>query len=64
MGTNIKKWSAGSPAQSAIDALLHLMQTRSIAVDTVKSITVHLPTGSDRTVDRPRHPTSVYSIFL
>ncbi len=26
LGTNIKKWSAGSPAQSAIDALLHLME--------------------------------------
>src|SRR5579871_4174027 len=28
--TNIKKWSAGSPAQSAIDALLHLMQVNEL----------------------------------
>ena len=28
LGTNIKKWSVGSPAQSALDALTHLMQTR------------------------------------
>jgi 2-methylcitrate dehydratase PrpD len=56
MGTNIKKWSAGSPAQSAIDALLHLMQTKSIAADAVRAITVHLPRGSDRTVDRTPAP--------
>src|SRR4029077_12980870 len=27
LGTNIKKWSTGSPSQAAIDALLHLMQS-------------------------------------
>jgi 2-methylcitrate dehydratase PrpD len=56
LGTNIKKWSAGSPAQSAIDALLHLMKTNGIAANKIKSITVHLPTGSDRTVDRTPAP--------
>jgi 2-methylcitrate dehydratase PrpD len=56
LGTNIKKWSAGSPTQSAIDALLHLMDTHGVTADTVKSITVHLPTGSDRTVDRTPAP--------
>jgi 2-methylcitrate dehydratase PrpD len=56
LGTNIKKWSAGSPAQSAIDALLHLMQTHRLAADAIKAITVHLPTGSDRTVDRTPAP--------
>jgi 2-methylcitrate dehydratase PrpD len=56
LGTNIKKWSAGSPAQSAIDALLHLMQTNGLAADHIKAITVHLPTGSDRTVDRTPAP--------
>jgi 2-methylcitrate dehydratase PrpD len=55
-GTNIKKWSAGSPAQSAIDATLHLMQTNGIRPDNIKAITVHLPTGSDRTVDRTPAP--------
>src|SRR5215212_10173545 len=27
LGTNIKKWSVGSPAQSALDALSHLMES-------------------------------------
>jgi len=56
MGTNIKKWSAGSPAQSAIDAVLHLMETKGVTARNVKAITVHLPTGSDRTVDRTPAP--------
>ncbi len=56
LGTNIKKWSAGSPAQSAIDALLHLMETAGVAARNIKTITVHLPTGSDRTVDRTPAP--------
>jgi 2-methylcitrate dehydratase PrpD len=56
LGTNIKKWSAGSPAQSAIDALLHLMATKGVAAGTIKAITVQLPTGSDRTVDRTPAP--------
>jgi 2-methylcitrate dehydratase PrpD len=56
LSTNLKKWSAGSPAQSAIDALLNLMQTKDITADDVQAITVHLPTGSDRTVDRTGAP--------
>jgi 2-methylcitrate dehydratase PrpD len=56
LGTNIKKWSAGSPAQSAIDALLHLMETKGLTAGKVKAITVRLPTGSDRTVDRTPAP--------
>ncbi len=56
LGTNIKKWSAGSPAQSAIDALLHLMTTAGVSARNVKAITVRLPTGSDRTVDRTPAP--------
>src|SRR5207247_6516575 len=55
-GTNIKKWSAGSPAQSPIDAVLHLMQTQRLTAGAVKAITVQLPTGSDRTVDRTPAP--------
>jgi 2-methylcitrate dehydratase PrpD len=56
LGTNIKKWSAGSPAQSAIDALLHLMDTDGVTAGSIEAITVHLPTGSDRTVDRTPAP--------
>jgi 2-methylcitrate dehydratase PrpD len=54
--TNIKKWSAGSPAQSAIDAVLYLMQANELAPNRIKAITVHLPRGSDRTVDRTPSP--------
>lgn len=54
--TNLKKWSAGSPAQSAIDALVTLMETKDITADDVAAVTVHLPTGSDRTVDRTGAP--------
>jgi 2-methylcitrate dehydratase PrpD len=56
LGTNIKKWSAGSPAQSAIDALLHLMEAKAVTAGNVRAITVQLPTGSDRTVDRTPAP--------
>src|ERR1019366_8673071 len=40
----------------AIDALLHLMGTNGITAGAIKAITVHLPTGSDRTVDRTPAP--------
>jgi 2-methylcitrate dehydratase PrpD len=56
LSTNIKKWSAGSPAQSAIDALLHLMEASALTASDIKTITVHLPRGSDRTVDRTPAP--------
>jgi 2-methylcitrate dehydratase PrpD len=56
LGTNIKKWSAGSPAQSAIDGLLYLMEVKGVTAGNVKTITVRLPTGSDRTVDRTPAP--------
>ncbi|HLH98552.1 MAG TPA: MmgE/PrpD family protein [Xanthobacteraceae bacterium] len=56
LATNIKKWSVGSPAQSAIDALLHLMQEHQLTPGRIKAITVHLPRGSDRTVDRTPAP--------
>jgi 2-methylcitrate dehydratase PrpD len=56
LGTNIKKWSVGSPAQSPIDGILHLMQTKGVTEKNVKGITLHLPKGSDRTVDRTPAP--------
>jgi 2-methylcitrate dehydratase PrpD len=56
LGTNIKKWSVGSPAQSALDALTHLMETESLKADQVASIRVHLPTRSVRTVDNAPMP--------
>lgn len=56
LGTNIKKWSVGSPAQSALDALTYLMETEAIKADQVASIRVHLPTRSARTVDNAPMP--------
>ena len=54
--TNIKKWSVGSPAQSALDALTYLMETEKLKVDQIASIDVHLPTRSARTVDNAPMP--------
>ena len=56
LGTNIKKWSVGSPSQAAIDALLHLMRTAGVSAPELETVTVHLPTGSDRTVDHAPAP--------
>jgi 2-methylcitrate dehydratase PrpD len=56
MGTNIKKWSVGSPAQSALDALTALMETERIGPDDVETIEVQLPSRSARTVDNAAMP--------
>ena len=56
MGTNIKKWSVGSPAQSALDAVTWLMHNEKFATHDVSAIRVHLPTRSARTVDNAPMP--------
>src|SRR5690242_9608455 len=56
MATNIKKWSVGSPAQAALDALTNLMEGSAFAVGEIASIRVHLPTRSARTVDNAPMP--------
>jgi 2-methylcitrate dehydratase PrpD len=56
MATNIKKWSVGSPAQAALDALTHLMQDAAFGIDDIASVRVHLPTRSARTVDNAPMP--------
>ena len=56
LGTNIKKWSVGSPAQAALDALSCLMETTPFAASTVAAIRVHLPARSARTVDNAPMP--------
>ena len=56
LNTNIKKWSVGSPAQSALDALTYLMETEKLTVEQVADIDVHLPTRSARTVDNAPMP--------
>jgi 2-methylcitrate dehydratase PrpD len=54
--TNIKKWSVGSPAQSALDALSHLMDEAKPALEDIVAVRVHLPTRSARTVDNAPMP--------
>ncbi len=56
LSTNIKKWSVGSPAQSALDALTHLMEGKKPASDDIAAIRVLLPTRSARTVDNAPMP--------
>lgn len=56
MGTNIKKWSVGSPAQSALDALVAILSEHPVRPDDIAAITVHLPTRSARTVDNAPMP--------
>lgn len=56
IGTNIKKWSVGSPAQSALDAMIYLMETERLFPDDIETIAVHLPTRSARTVDSAPMP--------
>ena len=56
LSTNIKKWSVGSPAQSALDALTCLMENENPAPDEIAAIQVHLPARSARTVDNAPMP--------
>jgi 2-methylcitrate dehydratase PrpD len=56
MKTNIKKWSVGSPAQAALDALTQLMEGATFVTGDIVSIRVHLPTRSARTVDNAPMP--------
>jgi 2-methylcitrate dehydratase PrpD len=54
--TNIKKWSVGSPAQSALDAVSHLIEGNKPTGSDIVAIRVHLPTRSARTVDNAPMP--------
>ena len=56
LGTNIKKWPVGSPAQAALDALTLLIEAERVAPGEIESIEVHLPTRSARTVDNAPMP--------
>jgi 2-methylcitrate dehydratase PrpD len=56
LSTNIKKWSVGSPAQSALDALTCLMESDRPSPDEIVAIRVQLPTRSARTVDNAPMP--------
>jgi 2-methylcitrate dehydratase PrpD len=51
MDTNIKRWTVGSPMQSALDSLEWLMKTQHITAADIQNVDVHLPTRSSRTVD-------------
>src|SRR5215470_6779388 len=54
--TNIKKWSVGSPAQAALDALTQLMEGTAFGIGDIANIRVHLPTRSAHTVDNAPMP--------
>jgi len=56
LATNIKKWSVGSPAQAALDALTHIIESTPFATNDIASIRVHLPARSARTVDNAPMP--------
>ena len=56
LGTNIKKWSVGSPAQAALDALTHLIAATPFEIADTAAIRVHLPARSARTVDNAPMP--------
>jgi 2-methylcitrate dehydratase PrpD len=56
LATNIKKWSVGSPAQAALDALTHIMESTPFARGDIAAIRVHLPARSARTVDNAPMP--------
>jgi 2-methylcitrate dehydratase PrpD len=56
LATNIKKWSVGSPAQAALDALTHIIESAPFVTSDVTSIRVHLPARSARTVDNAPMP--------
>jgi 2-methylcitrate dehydratase PrpD len=56
LGTNIKKWPVGSPAQAALDALALLIEAERVGPGEIESIEVHLPTRSARTVDNAPMP--------
>jgi 2-methylcitrate dehydratase PrpD len=56
LATNIKKWSVGSPAQAALDALTHIIESTPFATGDIASIRVHLPARSARTVDNAPMP--------
>jgi len=56
LGTSIKKWPVGSPAQSALDALAALMSDERFGPHDVDAMEVMLPSRSARTVDNAPAP--------
>lgn len=56
LDTNIKKWPVGSPAQAALNSLAALIESDGIRPGDVRSIEVHLPGRSARTVDNAPMP--------
>jgi 2-methylcitrate dehydratase PrpD len=54
--TNIKKWSVGSPIQSALDGTQALILKHDIAAEDVESVLIHLPTERVKVVDNRDMP--------
>ncbi|MGH9787060.1 MAG: MmgE/PrpD family protein, partial [Terriglobia bacterium] len=56
MRTSIKKWTAGSPIQAALDALEILQKRRPFEADEVRQMIVRLPTTGAATVNNREMP--------
>jgi 2-methylcitrate dehydratase PrpD len=56
METGIKKWSVGSPAQSALDAVEAIRRVGPLNADDIEAITVTLPSASAKVVDNGPMP--------
>lgn len=56
MGTNIKRWTVGSPIIAALDALVGLIEQHKLTADQVDTITARIPDSGLRTVDNRLMP--------
>lgn len=56
MRASIKKWSVGSPIQSALDALTELIASHQLTADNVATITAHMPDDRLQIVDNRDMP--------
>jgi 2-methylcitrate dehydratase PrpD len=54
--TNIKKWSAGGPVQSPLDALLSIRRQHPFGVDQISQVVVRLSTSAAPKVDNSQSP--------
>ena len=56
MGTNIKRWSVGSPIIAALDGLVALIKEHDLRPDDVMRLTATIPESGLRTVDNRHMP--------
>jgi 2-methylcitrate dehydratase PrpD len=56
VGTNIKKWTVGSPIQAALDAIANLLKKHPFNADQVQSVAVRLASSEASIVDNREVP--------